>query len=94
MTIPQRFVDCLSYFLDKTQLCSKTNALHFENLYVGTTSWFLDVIQKLGGIVIVLFFLNKRFTNNKVKKKIKKYFYLEKHLNGVNLSMKMLYIIT
>ena len=74
--MPQRFVDCLSYFLDKNPIIKipKQTLCIFENLYVGTTSWFLDNNSKAWWNSDSVVFLNKRFTNNKVKKENKKIF--------------------
>ena len=74
--MPKRFIDCLSYFIDKNPIIKipKQTLCIFENLYVGTTSWFIDHKLKAWWNNDSIVFLNKRFTNGKVKKENKKIF--------------------
>lgn len=74
--MPQRFIDCLSYFFDKNPIIKipKQTLCIFENLYVGTTSWFVENNSEFWWNNDSIVFLNKGFTNNKVKKENKKIF--------------------
>ena len=66
--IPQRFVDCISYFAKNNPIIKiPANTLClFDNLFVGTTSWYVDDKKVYWWCESTVKFLNENFTKNKL----------------------------
>ena len=66
--MPKRFIDCISYFAkDNPIIKLRANTLCvFENLFVGTSSWYVDDKSVYWWCESTVKFLNENFTKNKL----------------------------
>lgn len=64
--VPQRFLDCISYFSSNPVIkIPKGSLCIFENVFVGTTSWFIDEKNTYWWNENLVKFLNYKFTKDK-----------------------------
>ena len=64
--VPQRFLDCISYFTSNPIIkVPKRSLCLFDEIFVGTTSWFIDDKNTYWWNDNLVKFLNNKFTKNK-----------------------------
>ena len=81
--MPQRFIDCISYFAKENPIIKlPANTLCvFENLFVGTSSWYVDDKSVHWWSDSAVNFLNEHFTKNKLSTNNKSIYLSRKYTN-------------